>query len=78
MQIEKGWVEEAQKISSPNYEDRPGKTSVDLLVIHCISLPPGKFGTGDIDDFFQNKLNVKKHEYFKSIASLKVSSHFLI
>ena len=56
MLIEKGWVKEAQKIPSPNYEDRPSNTSIDLLVIHCISLPPGQFGTGDIDDFFQNKL----------------------
>lgn len=78
MLIEKGWVEEAQKIPSSNYEDRPSKISIDLLVIHCISLPPGKFGTGDIDDFFQNKLNAEKHEYFKNISSLKVSSHFLI
>ncbi len=78
MLIEKGWVKEAQKIPSPNYEDRPSNTSISLLVIHCISLPPGQFGTGDIDDFFQNKLNIKKHEYFKSISSLKVSSHFLI
>ena len=78
MLIEKGWFKEAQKIPSPNYEDRPSNTSIDLLVIHCISLPPGQFGTGDIDDFFQNKLNIKKHEYFESISSLKVSSHFLI
>tara|TARA_A100001388_G_C28542255_1_gene390811 strand:- start:50 stop:589 length:540 start_codon:yes stop_codon:yes gene_type:complete len=78
MLIEKGWVKEAQKIPSSNYEDRPSNTSIDLLVIHCISLPPGQFGTGDIDDFFQNKLNTKKHEYFRSISSLKVSSHFLI
>ena len=78
MLINSGWVEEAQKISSPNFNDRPKGISINLVVIHCISLPPGKYGSNDIDNFFQNNLDVTKHEYFKSIASLKVSSHFLI
>ena len=78
MLINSGWVEEAQKISSPNFNDRPKDVTINLVVIHCISLPPGKYGSNDIDNFFQNNLDVTKHEYFKSIASLKVSSHFLI
>ena len=78
MLINSGWVEEAQKISSPNFNNRPKGINISLVVIHCISLPPGKYGSNDIDNFFQNNLDFKKHEYFKSIASLKVSSHFLI
>ena len=78
MQIKSGWIAEAKKVNSPNFEDRPSNTSIDLIVIHCISLPPGEFGTKNIDDFFLNKLDISKHEYFKEISGLKVSSHFLI
>lgn len=52
--------------------------TVDLLVIHCISLPPGKFGTGYIDQLFTNKLDPKAHPSFVSLADTKVSAHFLI
>ena len=51
MQIKSGWIAEAKKVNSPNFEDRPSNTSIDLVVIHCISLPPGEFGTKNIDDF---------------------------
>ena len=78
MQIKSGWIAEAKKVNSPNFEERPLNTSIDLVVIHCISLPPGEFGTKNIDDFFLNKLDISKHEYFKEISGLKVSSHFLI
>ena len=78
MQIKSGWIAEAKKINSPNFEDRPLNTSIDLVVIHCISLPPGEFGAKNIDDFFLNKLDISKHQYFKKISNLKVSSHFLI
>ena len=60
MLINSGWVEEAQKISSPNFNDRPKGIGINLIVIHCISLPPGKFGSNDVDDFFQNNLDIKK------------------
>lgn len=61
-----------------NYNQRPDNVTIDTIVIHHISLPPEQFGTTDIVDFFQNKLNVDKHPYFASIAQVQVSSHFLI
>jgi AmpD protein len=48
------------------------------LVIHNISLPPGQFGSGDIERFFRNQLDKSTHPYFEAIAELKVSSHLLI
>lgn len=63
---------------SPHCDDRPVGSSIDLLVIHNISLPPGVFGEGYIEDLFLGRLAVSKHSYFESIATLKVSAHLLI
>ena len=75
---DQGFIENLNKIQSPNFDCRPKNTDIDLLVIHNISLPPNQFGGNYIEDFFQNKLDLKKHSYFKTIKKLKVSSHFLI
>jgi AmpD protein len=64
--------------SSPNFDSRPKDTDISLIVIHSISLPPGKYGGNEIKDFFLNKLDTSNHEYFESIKNLKVSSHILI
>ena len=66
------------QIESPNYDLRPPKQTISLVVIHCISLPPNKFGNSYIEDFFKNELDISQHAYFKKIKDLKVSSHFLI
>ncbi len=65
-------------MSLPNYDLRPSKQTISLVVIHCISLPPNKFGNSYIEDFFKNDLDISQHAYFKKIKDLKVSSHFLI
>ncbi len=63
---------------SPNHDDRPTVDDISGIVIHNISLPPGEFGGGWIDDLFLNKLDPKKHPYFEEISALKVSAHLLI
>lgn len=73
-----GWLSTAVQCPSPNYNERPPGQIVDLLVIHNISLPPGQFGTGCVQAFFANRLNVDQHPYFQTIADLKVSAHLLI
>ena len=65
-------------IPSPNYDSRPLGTLIDLVVIHAISLPPGKFGTGRVVDFFTNSLDPAADPYFTEIVGLKVSSHYFI
>ncbi len=65
-------------IPSPNYDDRPSGVEIDLVVIHAISLPPGKFGSGRVVDFFTNTLNPNDDPYFAEIVKLKVSSHYFI
>ena len=64
--------------SSPNFDSRPKDTDISLIVIHSISLPPGKYGGNEIKDFFLNELDTSNHEYFESIKNLKVSSHIVI
>ena len=65
-------------VDSPNCDDRPANTEVTLVVLHCISLPPGEYGGGDIERLFTNCLDPQAHPYFREICALKVSAHFLV
>ncbi len=78
MQIQNHWLNSANRIESPNFDERPNPDDISLLVIHCISLPPGEFGTPCIGQLFCNTLNPYEHPYFQEIHQLKVSSHLLI
>ena len=71
-------VSNAFYMPSPNHDLRPEEADISLIVIHCISLPPGVYEGSQIEDFFLNKLDISQHEYFNSIKDLKVSSHLLI
>ena len=71
-------VSNASYMPSPNHDLRPKEADISLIVIHCISLPPGVYEGNQIEDFFLNKLDISQHEYFNSIKDLKVSSHLLI
>ncbi len=73
-----GWIAPARHVPSPNFNTRPVDTRISLLVIHSISLPPGKFGGPWIDALFTNTLDSNAHPYFQTIADIKVSSHLLI
>ena len=63
---------------SPNQDARPDLSDITGIVIHNISLPPGEFGGGWIDDLFMNQLDPTAHPYFQTIADLTVSAHVLI
>jgi AmpD protein len=78
MKIINGILQEAKQIPSPNFDERPPQETVDLLVIHNISLPPNQFDNNYIIDFFCNKLKIDEHPYFKTIKNSRVSAHFLI
>jgi AmpD protein len=73
-----GVVTSAIQRNSPNQDGRPEDCTIDLLVIHNNSLPPGEFGGPWIDDLFMNRLDPNAHPYFATIASRQVSSHLLI
>lgn len=72
--------EEVNLILSPNRNERPkdAEGNVELLVIHCISLPAGEFGGTYVQDLFLNQLDINAHESFKSLEGVEVSSHLFI
>lgn len=77
-QVKEGMLLGAKFIASPNFNQRPANTQIQLVVIHNISLPPDQFGGGYIQQFFQNQLDWDAHPYFKSIEGMQVSAHLLI
>lgn len=68
----------ARQVPSPNCDERPAGSRIELIVIHSISLPPGCFGGNAIAKLFTNSLDPAADPYFREIASLTVSAHFLI
>lgn len=75
---EDGLLEGVRYVASPNCDERPGGCGVELLVIHYISLPPGKFGGPEIEQFFTNRLDPGAHPFFATISELAASVHFLV
>ncbi len=73
-----GLLSEAEYHCSPNQDERVDKNDISGVVIHNISLPPGEFGGGWIDDLFLNQLEPTAHPYFDAIADVKVSAHILV
>ncbi len=78
LSVQGGWLAGARRVISPNCDERPTDEEIDLVVIHGISLPPGRYGGPWIDALFTNALEAEAHPYFAGIAALRVSSHFLI
>ena len=73
-----GLITPARLCLSPNRDERPTDSPVDLIILHGISLPPGRFGGGEIEALFLNRLDWDAHPYFGEIRGLEVSAHLLI
>ncbi|KMZ13555.1 N-acetylmuramoyl-L-alanine amidase AmpD [Candidatus Burkholderia humilis] len=73
-----GWLTNATRIESPNFEARPGNAAPTLIVVHNISLPPDDFTTDSIARFFTNTLDHDTHPYFDHLRGTRVSAHFVI
>jgi len=73
-----GWYRFARREPSPNFGPRPPDATIDLIVLHSISLPPGVYGGDQVQALFTNRLNWDEHPYFKQIEGLQVSAHFYI
>jgi len=73
-----GWYAPAHALPSPNFGDRPADARIDLVVLHSMSLPPGRYGGDEILQLFTNRLDWEAHPYFQSIRGLEVSAHFLV
>ena len=73
-----GWYGYARRLASPNFGPRPQGAAIDLIVVHSISLPPGRYGGDEVQQLFTNTLDWEGHPYFRQIEGMPVSSHFYI
>lgn len=73
-----GRFEEADQLPSPNFNERPDQNDISLLVIHCISLPEGRFDGSYVEELFCNHLDCSADRRFKDLEGLTVSSHLYI
>lgn len=78
MRVESHWLCAARRCPSPNQDARPEGATIDLVVVHGISLPPGRFGTGHVDALFTNCLDPGAHPEYPELCTMRVSSHLLI
>ena len=75
---DEGWLRGVRRCASPNFGERPAGIAVDLVLIHSISLPPGEYGGGAIEQLFTNRLDFDAHPYYQQIRGLQVSAHFVV
>jgi AmpD protein len=73
-----GWLVHAERIASPNFDQRPQGMPIELVVVHGISLPPGQFGGDAVAALFTNSLRYDAHPYFAQLKDLRVSAHFFV
>lgn len=73
-----GLIDQATFTASPNHDEREHHTEPEVIIIHCISLPPGDYQSNSVTEFFCNELDCSADPYFEQISELTVSSHFLI
>ena len=73
-----GWWAGARHSPSPNHGPRPAGVPVDLVVLHSISLPPGRYGGPEVEDFFLNRLDTQRDPALAGLAGVQVSAHFFI
>lgn len=78
MRLVDGWLDGVARVDSPNADGRPANAAIDLVVIHNVSLPPGRYGGGFVHALFTNRLDPGAHPFFAGIAALRVSAHLLI
>ena len=63
---------------SPHHDARPAGASVELAVVHCVSLPEGVYGTGAPERLFLGALDTSEHASFADLDGLEVAPHLLI
>ncbi len=73
-----GWLGDAAPLPSPNFDERPSDATIDLVIVHSISLPPGEYGGDAVEQLFMNRLDWSAHPYFEAVRGLRVSAHFFI
>lgn len=73
-----GWLDAALSTPSPNFDARPDDAGPTLVVIHNISLPPGRFDGDAVQALFLNRLDCAAHPYYERLRGVRVSAHFFV
>lgn len=73
-----GWYAGAALRPSAHFGPRPAAATVDLLVVHSISLPPGEYGGNAVESLFLGTLDCSLHPYYAQLQGVRVSAHFFI
>lgn len=73
-----GWCGDVRRLPSPHFDRRPDGVEVELLIVHNISLPPGHFGGGVVEQLFLGRPLRAEHPFLDLLAGVRVSAHFLI
>ena len=73
-----GWLNDAHRMHSPHFSERAEGSEIDLIVVHCISLPKGSIDARPIHALFQGRLDTSEHESFEDLEGVRVSAHLLI
>lgn len=63
---------------SPHANERPLAGSIDMIILHAISLPDGKFQTQHIHNLFLGCLDCAAHPDFAALRDTNVSAHFVV
>ncbi len=71
-------IDSAVFIRSPNFDLRSTGIDISTVVIHCISLPRGEFGTGLPAQLFLNTIDFNEHPELVELRDYRVSAHLLI
>lgn len=77
-QLKNHKITHAIQHASPHFDERPNGVDINLLVIHCISLPEGDYGTPYVKDLFMGELDSSAHPDFAPLHGLRVSAHCVI
>ena len=73
-----GWHPLARVQPSAHHQARTHTGDVSLVVLHSISLPPGRYGNGAVTALFTHRLDPDAHPSFAAVQGLRVSAHFVI
>jgi AmpD protein len=66
------------RYDSPHFNARPLDATIDLLVVHNISLPAGQFGGPHVSDLFTGRVDYNADPSFADLRNLQVSAHFFV
>ena len=72
------WLEGVIRCASPNCDDRSDPDDIALVMIHNISLPPGRFGGGLVQQFFTNCLDCTVDPAMQDLDRVRVSAHLFV